>query len=82
MDSVGTVVKAFIFGRDREQKYISESVERCINKYGKQAEEGERYYLDGLYNCANTLHEYYKSIQNRGIDITDELENVLQEQKK
>lgn len=70
------------FGRDREQKYISESVERCINKYGKQAEEGERYYLDGLYNCANTLHEYYKSIQNRGIDITDELEKCVARAKE
>lgn len=65
------------FGRDREQKYISESIERCINKYEKQAEEGERYYLDGLYNCINTLHEYYQSIQNRGVDITDELEKCV-----
>ena len=73
----------FPFFMDEEtQRYIALSIEKCINIYETLANKGERYYLDGLYNCVEALHQYHKSIKENNKIETDELKECIQKAKK
>ena len=67
---------------EETQRYIALSIEKCINIYETLANKGERYYLDGLYNCVEALHQYHKSIKENNKIETDELKECIQKAKK
>lgn len=50
------------FWDEEAQKYIASSISKCIDIYVELANKGERYYLDGLYNCTAALYQYHKCI--------------------
>ena len=65
----------------RVQKYISSAISKCIELYRKPAGQGQRFYMDGLYNCVNALRSYYDCIIDSSIEITRELEDCVAEAK-
>ena len=48
-----------------------------IDIYEDLVSQGERYYLDGLYNCAEALHQYYKSIRTTGTQNSASLKSAV-----
>lgn len=66
------------FMRDMAQKYVSVSIKKCIEMYQMLADKGERFYLDGLYNCITALHKYFLSINKNKSEISSELENCIE----
>ena len=81
MDSFDTVTQATFFAKEEAQKYITLSVSKCIDIYEKLANQGERYYLDGLYNCVGALYQYYKNVKRTGTNETDELKQCIEKAK-
>ena len=69
------------FAKEEAQKYITLSVSKCIDIYEKLANQGERYYLDGLYNCVGALYQYYKNVKRTGTNETDELKQCIEKAK-
>lgn len=70
------------FINQEAQKYISCSIKKCIDIYEELAKRGERYYLDGLYNCVVALHQYKKCIvQFKSIE-TEELKQCINRAKQ
>lgn len=76
------LLRQSFFAREEAQKYITLSVSKCIDIYEKLANQGERYYLDGLYNCVDALHQYYKNVKRTGTNETDELKQCIEKAKK
>ena len=70
------------FMHEEEQRYIALSIGKCIDIYEELSSKGERYYLDGLYNCTEALHQYYRGIMKTGKAETDELKNCVQKAMK
>ena len=70
------------FAKEETQRYITVSISKCIDIYEDLASQGERYYLDGLYNCVEALHQYYKSVKTTGTEETDELKQCVDKVKK
>ena len=70
------------FAKEKVQRYITLSIGKCIDIYEKLANQGERYYLDGLYNCVEALHQYYKNVKTSGDDETDELKQCVEKAMK
>lgn len=70
------------FAKEKVQRYITLSISKCIDIYEKLANQGERYYLDGLYNCVEALHQYYKNVKTSGDDETDELKQCVEKAMK
>ena len=70
------------FAKEETQRYITVSISKCIDIYEDLASQGERYYLDGLYNCVESLHQYYKSVKTTGTEETDELKQCVDKGKK
>ena len=70
------------FAKEEAQKYITLSINKCIDIYEKLANQGERYYLDGLYNCVEALHQYYKSVKETKKGETNELKQCVEKAKK
>ncbi len=73
--------KSFFTSEDA-QRYITLSISKCIDIYENLANQGERYYLDGLYNCVEALHQYYKSIKNAGKSEIKELKECVEKAMK
>lgn len=70
------------FINQEAQKYISCSIKKCIDIYEELAKRGERYYLDGLYNCVVALHQYKRCIvQFKSIE-TEELKQCINRAKQ
>ncbi len=65
----------------RAQKYISSAIRECMRLYIEPAEKGKRFYMDGLYNCVNALHTYWKCITGSDIERLPELDNCVAEAK-
>ena len=65
----------------RSQKYISSAIRKCMGLYREPAEKGQRFYMDGLYNCVNALHTYWKCILDSDIERLPELDNCVAEAK-
>lgn len=61
------------FWDEEAQKYIASSISKCIDIYVELANKGERYYLDGLYNCTAALYQYHKCINTAEKMEVDEL---------
>lgn len=76
------LLKQPFFAKEEEQRYITLSISKCIDIYENLANRGERYYLDGLYNCVETLYQYYKSVKTIGIKETDELKQCVEKAMK
>lgn len=70
------------FAKEKAQRYIALSISKCIEIYESLADKGERYYLDGLYNCVEALHQYYKNVKTTGSSQTDELKQCVEKAKK
>ena len=70
------------FATEKAQRYIALSINKCIDIYENLADQGERYYLDGLYNCVEALHQYYKSVKTTGTGETDELKQCVEKARK
>ena len=70
------------FAKEEAQRYIALSISKCIDIYEKLANQGERYYLDGLYNCTETLHQYYKSVKTTENVETNELKQCAEKARK
>lgn len=66
------------FGDEVVQKYIASSISKCIDIYEELANKGERYYLDGLYNCSQALHQYHTCINMAGKIEVDELKKCVE----
>ncbi len=65
----------------RAQKYISSAIRKCMGLYIEPAKRGQRFYVDGLYNCVNALHTYWKCILDSDIEKLPELDNCVAEAK-
>ena len=65
----------------RTQKYISSAIRKCIELYREPANKGQRFYMDGLYNCVNVLHSYYDYILDSHFEISPELKDCVAEAK-
>ncbi len=76
------LLKQPFFAKEEAQRYIAVSISKCIEIYENLANQGERYYLDGLYNCVEALHQYYKSIKTIEIGETDELKLCVEKAMK
>lgn len=76
------LMRSSFFMNEEAQRYIALAIEKCINIYEVLANKGERYYLDGLYNCVEALHEYYKGIKKNNKIETEELKKCIQKAKK
>lgn len=59
------------------QDRISESINQCIDLYKEPAQKGQRYFMDGLYNCIVTLRDYYYRLYKSDIKISPKLEEVI-----
>ena len=70
------------FATEEAQRYIALSINKCIDIYENLADQGERYYLDGLYNCVEALHQYYKSVKTTRTGETDELKQCVEKARK
>lgn len=57
----------------KAQKYISSAIQKCIELYDGLAQKGQRFYMDGLYNCISTLRNYYDSIIESDVSMIQEL---------
>lgn len=66
-----------LFRNTVAQGYISKAIKQSIAIYEQLANEGERYYLDGLYNCIVTLKGYYESLLKYKISISAELQECV-----
>lgn len=76
------LLKQPFFAKEEHQRYITLSISKCIDIYEDLANQGERYYLDGLYNCVEALYRYYKSVSATGLGETDELKHCVEKAKK
>lgn len=76
------LLKQPFFAKKEAQRYITLSISKCIDIYENLANQGERYYLDGLYNCVEALHQYYKSVKTIGMEETDELKQGVEKAMK
>lgn len=65
----------------RAQEYISSAIRKCIELYREPAGQGQRFYMDGLYNCVNALHGYYDHIVDSHTEISQKLEACVAEAK-
>ena len=65
------------FWDEEAQKYIASSISKCIDIYVELANKGERYYLDGLYNCTAALYQYQKCINIAEKIEADELKQCV-----
>lgn len=63
------------------QRYISSAIRKCMELYSEPAGMGQRFYMDGLYNCVNALHSYYDCISGFHTEISQELEECAAEAK-
>lgn len=66
------LIKRNFFLKPEAQKYIALSIHKCIDLYERPAEGGERFYLDGLYNCVRTLQRYYGKVIEESDQICSE----------
>ena len=62
--------------------YLTALLFGAYDIYEELSSKGERYYLDGLYNCTEALHQYYRGIMKTGKAETDELKNCVQKAMK
>lgn len=69
------------FNDAKAQRYISSAIRKCIELYREPAEKGQKFYMDGLYNCINALHSYCNCILDSHIEIVQELEKCVEEAK-
>ena len=76
------LLKQPFFAKEETQRYITVSISKCIDIYEDLASQGDRYYLDGLYNCVEALHQYYKSVETTGTGETDELKQCVEKARK
>lgn len=76
------LLKQPFFTKEEVQRYITLSISKCIDIYENLANQSERYYLDGLYNCVEALHQYYKSVKTTGMGETDELRQCVEKAMK
>lgn len=67
------LIKQDFFMNMKAQKYMSSAIQKCIELYNGLAQKGQRFYMDGLYNCISTLRDYYDSIIESGVSMTQEL---------
>ena len=65
------------FRNNVAQAYISKAIKQSMTVYGQLANEGERYYLDGLYNCIVALKRYYESLLKNKINVSIELQECV-----
>lgn len=63
------LIKRNFFLNPEAQKDIALSIHKCIDLYERPAERGERFYLDGLYNCVSTLQRYYGKVMEESNQI-------------
>lgn len=61
----------------KAQKYISSAIQKCIELYNGLAQKGQRFYMDGLFNCISTLRDYYDRIIESDVTMTQELRDCV-----
>ena len=59
------------------QEKIAESIKDCITLYKGPAQEGKRYFMDGLYNCITTLKEYSCQLKKMEIELSPNLDTTI-----
>ena len=74
---IGPLLKNQFFVRNNAQKYVAVSIKACIEMYRVLADEGERFYLDGLYNCVTALNKYCQTICADKTEMILELKECL-----
>ena len=72
------LIRQPFFAKEETQRYIALSISKCIDIYEELANQGERYYLDGLYNCVDALRQYCESIKSTGSSEIDELKKCIE----
>lgn len=78
---LGSLITQDFFMNERAQKYISYAIKKCMELYSSPAQKGQRFYMDGLYNCVNALRAYYDCIVDSHVAILQELKDCIAEAK-
>lgn len=63
------------------QRYVSSAIRKCMELYRGLANKGQRFYMDGLYNCVSALRSYYDCILDSHLEISPELKDSVAEAK-
>ena len=74
-------IKAEIFLGEQPQRYIADAAKTCIGIYWSLADKGDQLYLNGIYNCVNTLKEYEEYLIREGVSIVTELQECIESAK-
>lgn len=74
---IAAILRRKFFMNQESEIYIASAIHKCINIYKEPAQQGERYFLDGLYNCISALQEYYKHSLKSKTEISKELSDCI-----
>mgnify|MGYP004511794751 FL=1 len=78
---LSVTIKAEIFLGEQPQRYIADAAKTCIGIYWSLADKGDQLYLNGIYNCVNTLKEYEEYLIREGVSIVTELQECIESAK-
>lgn len=76
MELASLITQDFFMG-EMAQKYISSTFQKCMELYDDSAKRGQRFYMDGLYNCVNALHGYYNCVVDAHVEMTSSLKECI-----
>ncbi len=72
------LIKHPFFYTKEEQAIIAVTAEKCVDIYLPRAQQGERFYLDCIYNCVETMKKYVDILKDSGIQIFKELNECIE----
>lgn len=75
--NISILIKNKLFEEIELQEKIAESIKDCITLYKGPAQEGKRYFMDGLYNCITTLKEYSCQLKKMEIELSPNLDTTI-----
>ena len=75
--NISILIRNRLFEELELQDKIAESIKDCIILYKGPAQEGKRYFMDGLYNCIKTLKIYSCQLKKRGVDLSSSLDTTI-----
>lgn len=78
---LATLITHDYFMEEKAQKYISSTCQKCIELYNDSAKRGQRFYMDGLYNCVNALRGYYDCIVEAHVGEIQDLKDCIAKAK-
>lgn len=80
LELVSLFTQDFFTGK-KAQKYVSSAIRKCIELYQEPSLKGKRFYMDGLYNCVNTLQCYCECVEESSAEMTQGLIDCVSKAK-